>query len=87
MRCASMSRPKRVPYQCAMRWRSAGSPVAGVYWVRPARRQASAARTTGSGALKSGSPMFRKIIGSPPCAGSQAGLCAICCAALAHSIT
>jgi hypothetical protein len=47
----------------------------------------SAARTTPGVALKSGSPMFRKIIGSPPWAGSQAGLCAICAAALAHSIT
>ena len=50
-------------------------------------RQASAARSTGAGAVKSGSPMLRKIIGSPPRAGSQAGLRAMASAALAHSIT
>ena len=87
MRDGAMSRPKRVPYQRAMRSRSSGRPVAWVYWVRPLRRQASAACTTRGAALKSGSPMFRKIIGSPPWAGSQAGLSAICDAALANSIT
>ena len=82
-----MSSPKRVPYQRAMRSRSSGRPVACVYWVRPLRMQASAACTTPGVALKSGSPMFRKIIGSPPRDGSHSGLCAICSAALAHSIT
>ena len=38
-------------------------------------------------ALKSGSPMFRKIIGSPPLAGSHSALRAMSSAVLAHSIT
>ena len=70
-----------------MRSRSAGSPVAAVYCVRPLRRQASAAPRTAGAAPKSGSPMFRKIIGSPPRDASHSGLCAISTAVFAHSIT
>ena len=66
-----------------MRSRSASSPAACVYCVRPARSARSAAARTGAGAVKSGSPMFRKIIGE----SAHAGLSAISTAALAHSMT
>jgi hypothetical protein len=70
-----------------MRSRKAFSPVASVYWLRPAAMAASAAACTSGGAVKSGSPMFRKIIGSPPLAGSQAGDSATSRASLANSMT
>ena len=76
-------RPKRSPYQRLMRSRSGIRPVASVYCVRPARSARSAASCTSGGAVKSGSPMFRKIIGE----SAQAGLRASSDAALAHSIT
>ena len=59
MREAGTGMPKRVPYQSAMAWRSAGRPVAWVYCVRPAAMQRSAAATTAGAAVKSGSPMLR----------------------------
>ena len=74
---------KRVAYQWLMRSRSAGSPVAWVYCVAPSPIAREAACWTKGGAVKSGSPMFRKIIGL--------SVCAICCASseacLATSIT
>ncbi len=87
MRRAGTSTPQRVAYQWLMRSRSAGRPTASVYCERPACSAASAAATTGAGAVKSGSPMFRYSMRSPPCAGSHAGERAISCATLAHSIT
>ena len=87
MRRAGTSSPKRSPYQREIASRSSGSPTAAVYCVSPAAMQRCAASTTAGTAVKSGSPMLRKIIGRPPRAGSQAGDSASCCAALAHSIT
>ena len=46
-----------------MRSRSASRPVACVYCVAPSRMARAAASCTSGGAVKSGSPMFRKIIG------------------------
>ena len=59
MREGSMFRPKRDAYQPLMASRSAGRPVACVYWLRPARMARSAAAMTAGGAVKSGSPMLR----------------------------
>ncbi len=87
MRAAGICSPKRCAYQLLIASRSAGRPSASVYWLRPARIARSAASCTSGGAVKSGSPMFRKSMRSPPWAGSQAGLAAMACAALAHSIT
>ena len=66
-----------------MRSRSGSSPVAAVYCVAPARTARRAASCTSGGAVKSGSPMFRKIIGVSLSAQPRA----ISCAALAISIT
>jgi hypothetical protein len=67
-------------YQPLMRSRSAGRPVASVYCVRPARMARSAASCTSGGAVKSGSPMFRKIIGWSLRATSRAS----CAGGLGH---
>ena len=83
MRRAGTSTPKRCAYQSLMRSRSASRPVACVYCVSPSRMAFSAACCTSGGAVKSGSPMFRKIIGLALPATSRA----IREAALATSIT
>ena len=74
---------KRLAYQSLMRSRSAGRPVAAVYWVLPAAIARWAASCTSGGAVKSGSPMFKKIIGASVCATC----CASALAALATSMT
>jgi hypothetical protein len=57
--------------------------VASVYCVRPSRMARAAASCTSGGAVKSGSPMFRKIIGASLRATSRASFVA----AFATSIT
>jgi hypothetical protein len=78
-----MASPKRVAYQPLMAWRSAGRPVAAVYWLRPSRMARSAAACTKGGAVKSGSPMLSVIIGRSPSRAPAA----MSAAALASSIT
>jgi hypothetical protein len=63
MRRGGIFTPKREAYHLLMRSRSGSSPVACVYCVRPSRMARVAASCTSGGAVKSGSPMFRKIIG------------------------
>ncbi len=83
MRAGSTCTPKRCAYHCEMRSRSGARPVASVYCVRPSRSARSAASRTSGAAVKSGSPMFRKIIGRSAHSGERASSAA----ALAHSIT
>jgi hypothetical protein len=83
MRRAGTSMPKRWAYQPLMRSRSGSRPRACVYCVRPSRIAFSAACCTSGGAVKSGSPMFRKIMGVAEPANSRA----IRAAALPTSIT
>ena len=83
MRRAGTCTPKRCEYQPLMRSRSVSRPVAWVYWVTPSRMALAAASWTRGGAVKSGSPMFRKIIGRSVCATSRASFEA----AFATSIT
>jgi hypothetical protein len=66
-----------------MRSRRVSSPVAWVYWVAPSWIDLTAASCTSGGAVKSGSPMFRKIMGASVWATSRA----MAEAALATSIT
>ena len=66
-----------------MRSRKAGRPSAGVYCVLPCAMARLAACCTSGGAVKSGSPMFRKIIGE----SVSATCCASALAALATSMT
>jgi len=62
-----------VPGGDAPRARPAGR-VASVYWVRPsAAWLRSAAPCTSGGAVKSGSPMFRKTMGAVGCGGAPGG--------------
>ena len=63
MRPGATCAPKRLAYQSLIFSRSAGKPVAWVYCVWPCEMARAAASCTRGGALKSGSPMFRKIIG------------------------
>ena len=83
MRLAGTSTWKRSRYQPLMRSRRACRPVACVYCVAPSWMALMAASCTRGGAVKSGSPMFRKIIGVSLCATSRA----MAEAALATSIT
>jgi len=83
MRRAGTLTPKRSWYQPLMRSRSASRPSAGVYCVLPAWMARTAASCTSGGAVKSGSPMLRKIMGER--VPSSARACAW--AALATSIT
>ena len=83
MRLAGTATPKRWVYQSLMRSRKAGRPVAAVYWVRPSRMARAAASWTRGGAVKSGSPMFKKTMGE----SVWATCCARVLAALATSIT
>ena len=66
MRRAGTDTPKRLWYQALMRSRSGSMPNAGVYCVSPSRMARSAAACTRGAAVKSGSPMFRKITGRSP---------------------
>ena len=83
MRRAGTFTPKRLWYQPLMRSRKGSRPRALVYCVAPSRTARVAASCTSGGAVKSGSPMFKKIIGSRVPATSRARACA----ALATSMT
>jgi len=83
IRRAGTFTPKRELYQALMRSRNSGMPRAGVYCVTPSCTARAAASCTKGGAVKSGSPMLRKIMGASVCATKAARSAA----AFATSIT